>query len=102
MRPYDRSTAHGPLGQVSHVITVAGGDQPGLIARITEVFGEFGANIVHMDAVREPGRGPSGHYSTRFAVAIPAEAAAKCLATIANTAEALNLTCRVQTVETEG
>lgn len=101
VRPYDRSTAHGPLGRVTHVITVAGGDQPGLIARITEVFGEFGANIVHMDAVREPGRGPAGRYSTRFSVAIPAKATDKCLATVANTAEAMNLTCRAQTVDAD-
>lgn len=93
---YDRSTAHGPLGQATHVVTVDGGDQPGLIARIAEVFGEFGANVLHMEAVREPGRGPEGHYSIRFSVAIPVEAADKCLATIANTAEGMNLRCRAE------
>lgn len=93
---YDRSTAHGPLGKASHIVTVEGGDQPGLIARVTEVFGEFGANILHMDAVREPGHGPTGHYTTRFSVAIPANTADKCIATIANTAEGMNLTCRVE------
>ncbi len=99
VRPYDRSTAHGPLGKATHVVTVAGGDQPGLIARIAETFGEFGANILHMQAVRETGAGPTGRYSVRFSVAIPPEAAAKCLATIANTAEGLNLSCRAEATD---
>lgn len=92
--PYDRPTAHGPMGHVSHVLTVSGGDQPGLIARIAEVFGEFGANIVHMEAGRE-----GGTYSMRFAVAIPEDAAAKCLATVANTAESMNLACRARSAD---
>ncbi|HEX9808678.1 MAG TPA: ACT domain-containing protein [Alphaproteobacteria bacterium] len=91
--PYDRPTVHGPLGRATHVITVAGGDQPGLIARIAEVFVEFGANIIHMEAGREPGPEPPGRYLTRFSVAIPAANAEKCLATVANTAGAMDLSC---------
>jgi len=87
--PYDRPTERGPKGSVSHVVTVAGGDQPGLIARVAETFGEFGANIVHMQAGRD-----AGTYAMRFSVFIPPEAADKCLATVANTAEGMNLTCR--------
>ncbi len=87
--PYNRPTAHGPLGEVTHVVTVSGGDQPGLIARVAEVFGEFGANILNMDAGLE-----AGAYTMRFAVAIPAPAADKCLATVANTAGGMNLNCR--------
>ncbi len=91
--PFAQSTEHGPMGQVTHVITVSGGDQPGLIARITEVFGEFGANIVHLAASLDPGPEPGGHYSTRFSVALTPETANKCLATVANTAEAMDLSC---------
>ena len=87
--PYDRPTTHGPLGEVSHVVTVSGGDQPGLIARVTEVFGECGANILNIDAGLE-----AGAYTMRFAVAIPPPGADKCLATVANTAEGMNLACR--------
>jgi glycine cleavage system transcriptional repressor len=86
--PSDRPTAHDPMGAASHVVTVAGGDQPGLIARIAEVFGEFGANIINMEAGRE-----RGVYAMRFAVSIPEDAAEKCLATVANTAEGMNLRC---------
>lgn len=89
VRRYDRPTARGPKGSVSHVVTVAGGDQPGLIARIAEVFGEFGANIVNMEA----GRDNAGVYAMRFAVFIPADATEKCLATVANTAGGMNLGC---------
>ena len=92
--PYDRPTTHGPLGQATHVITVSGGDQPGLIARISEVFVEFGANVLHLEAARESGPEPEGHYTTRFSVALKEENANKCLATVANTAESMDLGCR--------
>lgn len=91
----DRPTAHAPMGAASHIVTVAGGDQPGLIARVAEVFGEFGANIINMEAGRE-----RGVYAMRFAVAIPPDASEKCLATVANTAEGMNLTCHSQKTDT--
>jgi glycine cleavage system transcriptional repressor len=87
--PFDRPTARGPKGSVSHVVTVTGGDQPGLIARVAETFGDFGANIVFMEAGRD-----AGVYAMRFSVFIPDDAADKCLATVANTAEGMNLACR--------
>ncbi len=89
IRPFDLDTAHGPSGRVTHRIVVSGGDRPGLVARLSEVFGEFHANIVHMDAQRVP---EQGLYVTRFSVAIPDRIEA-CLATIANTAGELNLSC---------
>lgn len=97
--PYDRPTAHGPMGRVTHVITVSGGDQPGLIARISEVFVEFGANVVHLEATRDPGPEPEGHYTTRFSVALRQENANKCLATVANTAESMDLSCEWDSIE---
>ena len=96
---YDRPTAHGPMGRVTHVITVSGGNQPGLIARISEVFVEFGANIVHLEATCDPGPEPEGHYTTRFSVALIKENANKCLATVANTAESMDLECRWEMVK---
>lgn len=98
IEPFDRPTAHGPMGRASHVITVSGGDQPGLIARISEVFGEFDANIVHLEAELDPGPEPGGHYSTRFSVALAPATANKCLATVANTAENMNLSCHWEVV----
>ncbi|CAA7616003.1 glycine cleavage system protein R [Magnetospirillum sp. UT-4] len=92
VRPFELDDAHGPLGRITHRVVVSGGDRPGLIARMSEVFGQFQANIVRMDAQR---LAEQNLYVTRFAVAIP-ERAAACLATVANTAGELGLACTVE------
>ncbi len=81
---------HERSGRVSHRIQVSGGDQPGLLARLTEVFGQFGANIVSMNSQRHIVRGRS-EYATRFAVSIPKNRADACLAAIGNTAGQLQM-----------
>jgi glycine cleavage system transcriptional repressor len=92
VRPFDLAPANGPQGRVTHRIVLSGGDRPGLIARLSEVFGEFKANIVRMDAqqFRE-----QNIYVTRFSVAIP-ERTQQCLNTVSNTAEELGLSCQVE------
>ncbi len=94
VRSFDLDSSHGPAGTITHRVVVSGGDRPGLVARLSEVFGEFQANIVRMDAQRLP---EQGIYVTRFSVSIPARAEA-CLTTIANTAEEMNLACSVEAV----
>lgn len=94
VRPFELDSAHGPLGRITHRVVVSGGDRPGLVARLSEVFGEFQANIVRMDAQRVP---EQGVYVTRFSVSIPNRVDA-CLSTIANTAGELNLSCHVEVV----
>jgi glycine cleavage system transcriptional repressor len=93
VRDWQLATMHGPSGRITHRIEVAGGDQPGLIARLSEVFGQFGANIVRLNAETIPGTG-GAQYVTRFAVSIPAERADACLATVGNTAGELRLVFR--------
>ncbi|MGE5546382.1 MAG: glycine cleavage system protein R [Solirubrobacterales bacterium] len=93
VRPFELDSSQGPAGRITHRIVVSGGDRPGLIARLSEVFGQFGANIVRMDAQRIPER---DLYATRFSVAIPPERADACLATVANTAGELHLSCDVE------
>ena len=39
---------HGPSQQITHRITLSGGDQPGMIACLSELFIEFKANIVRL------------------------------------------------------
>jgi glycine cleavage system transcriptional repressor len=97
--PFEGPAAPGPMGRVTHVITLSGGDQPGLIARLAEVFGQFGANVVHLEAGPDRGSGPQGQYATRFSVALDEATAATCLATVANTAESLHLDCSWDKVE---
>ena len=84
-----------PSGRSNHRIRLTGGDQPGLIARITEVFVGFGANIVRLNAERAPGA--DRHlYVTDFEVAIPPARAEACLSAVANTAGQLQLACMVE------
>lgn len=92
VRPFDLDAHHGPAGRITHRVAVSGGDRPGLIARLSEVFGEFRANIVRMDAQSFP---EQGLYVTRFGVSIP-ERAETCLTTIANTAGELNLDVHIE------
>ncbi len=74
----------------THLIECSGIDQPGLIARLSEIFIEYNANIVRMAASATDEK-DARIYTTRFAVEIPAERAANCLATLANTAGSMRL-----------
>lgn len=97
VEPFRLPALHGPSGRITHRIVISGGDRPGLLARLSEVFLQFHANIVELNAERVPD-GRAYRYDTRFAVSIPAEAAASCLATVANTAGEMALSCRVEAV----
>jgi glycine cleavage system transcriptional repressor len=94
--PFGFDPDAGPSGRVTHTIVVSGGDRPGLIARLSEVFVQFKANIVRMDAQRIPDA-EGGRYVTRFAVSIPERSVQACLSTVANTAGELNLSCDWET-----
>jgi glycine cleavage system transcriptional repressor len=84
---------HGPSGHITHRIEIVGPDSPGLIARLSEAFGDYGANIVRLNSERVPGTGGVS-YATRIAVSIPPGKEQACLATVGNTAAELKLTCR--------
>ena len=77
---------------VTHNITISGGDRPGLLALLCEVFQQFGANIVQLNSEHRPGSG-GGQYVISAAVSIPPDAAKTCLAHISNTAGDLGLSC---------
>lgn len=98
--PFALGTVHGPLGRLTHRVVVSGGDRPGLIARLSELFGEFGANIVRLNSERIPGQG-GDDYVVTFGVSIPEAAAQTCLATVDNTAGELGLKCRSYAVRSE-
>jgi glycine cleavage system transcriptional repressor len=88
--PFAFDPIPGPAVRITHRIEVGGGDQLGLIARLSEIFAQFDANIVRMDAQKLPDS-EGGRYVTRFAVSLPPDRADTCLATIANTAGSLGL-----------
>ena len=88
--PFKFDPAPGPMGRITHRIEVSGGDQLGLIARLAEIFTQFGANIVRLEAQKLP-EADGDRYVTRFAVWLPPDRAETCLAAVSNTAGSLGL-----------
>ncbi|MFC1672850.1 glycine cleavage system protein R [Pseudomonadota bacterium] len=87
---FDLASVHPASETITHMITVSGGDSPGLMARLCEVFEQFDANIVRLNSERVPGM-DQNQYVISTAVAIPADNANSCLATISNTAGEMGL-----------
>jgi glycine cleavage system transcriptional repressor len=93
VQPFAFRPTHAPSARITHRIEIIGDDSPGLVARLSEVLGNFGANIVTLNSERMPGAS-GARYLSRLAVWLPADKADACLATIANTAAQLSLACR--------
>jgi glycine cleavage system transcriptional repressor len=93
--PYSFDPEPGEGSRVTHRIAVSGGDQLGLVARLTDVFAQYDANIVRLEA-RKLSEAEGGLYVTRFAVAIPPDRSDLCLSTVRNTAGTLGLACTVE------
>ncbi len=77
-----------PPTVITHRIKCDGEDQPGLLARLSEVFIDFDANIIRLKSDRQETTSGT-RFITRFSVNIPKERAANCLAVLSNTAEGL-------------
>ncbi|CCG09626.1 glycine cleavage system protein R [Pararhodospirillum photometricum] len=89
--PFDLPEEAGVGSTITHRLLLAGGNRPGLVARLAEVFGEFGAGIVRLDSNRLSD-GKTQRYLIRFEINLPDDREMACLATIKNTAEDLGLT----------
>jgi len=94
--PFVLSTIPSESGQVTHRVEVRGTDRPGLVARLTEAFADYGANIVRMDCERVRGDAAED-YVIRLEVWIPEARAETCLAAVDNTAQSLGLSSRAET-----
>ncbi|HEX5057552.1 MAG TPA: ACT domain-containing protein [Gammaproteobacteria bacterium] len=80
----------GEAGRITHRITLQGDDQPGLVARLTEVVSDYDANIVRMDT--KTISTPTGReYLIEMGVSVLKGRAEACLAAIGNTAASLNM-----------
>jgi glycine cleavage system transcriptional repressor len=90
--PFPFSPVHGPSAQATHRISIGGGDRPGLVARLSEVFFDFDANIVRLYAEKRL-TNQQTHYAVTIDAFIPADVTDRCLATVDNTAGGLGLTC---------
>jgi glycine cleavage system transcriptional repressor len=100
IRNFSLDPIHGPTGDITHQITVSGGDQPGLVARLCETLVAFNANIVALNAGGAAASASSreGVYVIRLAAWIPPGNEKACLATLVNTAENLRLSCKWERV----
>jgi glycine cleavage system transcriptional repressor len=95
--PFSYRAQHGDTAKITHRIEIEGEDSPGLVARLSEVFVGFGANIVRLNSKRVLG-GSGVRYVTRIAAWIPPDKTKACLATVANTAGQLRHSCKTQAV----
>jgi glycine cleavage system transcriptional repressor len=93
--PYPYSPVPGAMDKITHRVEVSGGDQLGLIARLSEIFTQYRANIVRLDA-QKLSDAEGGRYVTRFAVSVPADQTETCLAAVTNTAGSLGLASRIE------
>ena len=90
--PFAYRETHDQSAHITHRIEITGDDSPGLIARLSEAFAGFDANIVWLNS--ESLEGASGaRFLLRMAIFVPGEKAAACMATVANTAGQMNLKC---------
>lgn len=89
---------HSPASEsITHTISISGGDKPGLLARLCEVFEQFNANVVQLHSEQVTGA-DGGHYVISAAVAIPEESQKSCLAHVSNTAGELGLECEINEI----
>ena len=93
VEPYNLKSTYDEMKHITHQIELHGADRPGLIARLAEVFAEFGANILRMDSehiVEEY----KVNYVIRFEVWIPNTRTKSCLSAADNVASSLGLICK--------
>jgi glycine cleavage system transcriptional repressor len=95
--PFTLKAAHASCANTTHRILVEGGDNPGLVARLTEVFVEFNANIVRLNTEVIPGD-LNEQYRIDIHVFIPDDSADTCLTVVENTASALQMRCLIETL----
>ena len=95
--PFAYRETHDQSAQITHRIEIMGDDSPGLIARLSEAFRPMGANIVRLNSESVPSAS-GARFLLRMAVSVPQGKEAVCMATVANTAGQMNLSCRWQQV----
>ncbi|WP_417457331.1 glycine cleavage system protein R [Kordiimonas sp.] len=89
--------ARGESATITHIVDISGGDRPGLVARISDVLVEYGANIVRMSSKRTA-VDAGFDYRTRFAINLGEGRFAALEAALYNTAGSLRLNCGVEAV----
>ena len=88
VQTFDLSSTRTDMGSVTHRIRVRGQNQPGLVARLTECFDEFGANVVRMTAETLD---KGSDYRIDFELWVAPERSSRLLGAASNIAESLGL-----------
>jgi glycine cleavage system transcriptional repressor len=97
LKPFNYGTLRDEKGMVTHHISFEGHDQPGLVARLTELLSDYEANIVRMDT-RVLNKSEQSEYVIELWVWIPSARADACLAALNNTAATLSMRCRANPI----
>lgn len=84
-------------GVATHVLTVHGPDQLGIVATIAETLAAHGANIREMTCAREAGASPT--YAVTMEVEVPGPAAAPLQRELRRAADSLRLRLTLEPIE---
>lgn len=93
IKPFNYGTLRSDTGLNTHHILLEGQDQPGLVARLTELLSDYDSNIERMDT-RKLSKTEDANYVIDLWVSIPEHRTEACIAAVNNTAAALGMTCR--------
>jgi glycine cleavage system transcriptional repressor len=97
LKPFVYGTLRDETGTITHHIDFEGDDQPGLVARLTEILIDYRANVVRMDT-RLLNKVDRPVYVIELWVWIPEARGDACLAALNNTAASLGMRCSVNEV----
>ena len=92
LKPFSYNALRGDQLAATHHILLEGDDQPGLVARLTELLIDYSANIVRMDA-RTLQKSKQQSYVIELWFWVPADRAEACTSAINNTAATLGMRC---------
>jgi glycine cleavage system transcriptional repressor len=95
--PFQFDLVHGESGRITHTVEITGGDRPGLVARVSEVLVDYGANIVRMSS-RRTASDEGFDYRTRFAINVEGARLDALKNALSNTAGSMRLNCSLEAV----
>ncbi len=98
IEPFDFEPTRGETARITHTVEITGGDRPGLVARISEVLGDYDANIVRMSSKRAVSADGVAHYRTRFAIYVAEDREEMMSSALFNTAGSMRLDLIVEPV----
>lgn len=102
VQPFPFASESSDHNVITHRLFISGGDRPGLVQRISEIVSNHGANIVRLNAHREPKTDHGFTYVTRLALNIPDTSLIQLENELVNIAGSLRLSADLQVIDQEG